>query len=422
MKKIIALLLALFMIIPLFMSSALAEGDTCFIYDHAGIFTEDSHRTSIFYSADPLYDELGVYTLVITEPDAISDIASYRNSSKEYTDLVNTGNPLLSIIYTNADNHVYLRAVNGAENIMNDSALNDMISFGASYIEEDGIQGFFPACIFYGYYQYTQKDEPASSTVDPSSEPVPVPSSEPVPNPEPSPEPSVTPSNVQFVHDMADLLTDEEENDLQNLLADLSSIHGGNHLIVTTDDVEGKTSMEYADDFFDYKGYGPDGSLLLINMEDREWWISTTGFMIDVLTDSDISRLGDAVTDDLKNESYYEGFREYIRNLNSELDDYEYWKEQEANKKPYGSNTQFVIDNAGVFNVQESTQLQTELQRFRDIYGFDVVVITQNSSSDYVDVYNLFEYQGYKSEGFAVILNTENNTCEYVPVNLCRNG
>ena len=126
---------------------------------------------------------------------------------------------------------------------MNDSALNDMISFGASYIEEDGIQGFFPACIFYGYYQYTQKDEPATSTVDPSSEPVPVPSSEPVPDPEPSPEPSVTPSNVQFVHDMADLLTDEEENDLQNLLADLSSIHGGNHLIVTTDDVEGKTSM-----------------------------------------------------------------------------------------------------------------------------------------------------------------------------------
>ena len=421
MKKIFALLLALFMIIPLFMSSALAEGDTCFIYDHAGIFTEDSHRTSIFYSAGPLYDELGVYTLVITEPDAISDIASYRNSSKEYTDLLNTGNPLLSIIYTNADAHVYLRAVNGAENIMNDSVLNDMISFGASYIEEDGIQGFFPACIYYGYYQYTQKDEPASSTVDPSSEPVPVPSSEPVPDPEPSPEPSYEPSalyDTQYLYDYADLLTEEQEKEIQVMLYDLHNIHNGNHVIVITNDVEGKSSMDYADDFFDYNGFGPDGSLLLINMEDREWWISTTGFMIDVLTDSDISRLGDAVTDDLKSESYYEGFREYIRNLNSELDDYEYWKEQEASKKPEGSNTQFVIDNAGLFNVEEAAQLQADLQRFRDIYGFDVVVITQNSSSDYVDVYNLFEYQGYKSEGYAVILNTENNTCEYVPVNL----
>ena len=60
--------------------------------------------------------------------------------------------------------------------------------------------------------------------------------------------------------------------------------------VVTADTLDGKTPMAYADDFYDYNGYGfgesKDGVLLLVSMEDRDWWITTTGYGITAITDA----------------------------------------------------------------------------------------------------------------------------------------
>ena len=60
--------------------------------------------------------------------------------------------------------------------------------------------------------------------------------------------------------------------------------------VVTVDSLEGKTSQDYADDFYDYNGYGygkdDDGILLLISMEDRDYAITTYGFGITAFTDA----------------------------------------------------------------------------------------------------------------------------------------
>ena len=67
--------------------------------------------------------------------------------------------------------------------------------------------------------------------------------------------------------------------------------------------------MEYADDYYDYNGYGVDGILLLISMEDRDWWVSTTGFGITAITDAGLEYISDRFVPYLSDGEYAEGFR-----------------------------------------------------------------------------------------------------------------
>jgi len=62
--------------------------------------------------------------------------------------------------------------------------------------------------------------------------------------------------------------------------------------------------MEYADDFFDYHGYGSDGVLLLISMEEGDWWISTTGYGITAFTDAGIAYIGKHIVPYLSDGEY----------------------------------------------------------------------------------------------------------------------
>lgn len=108
--------------------------------------------------------------------------------------------------------------------------------------------------------------------------------------------------------DDADLLSDYEEEQLLSVLDRTSEKLNFDLVIVTTDSTDGKSSMDYADDYFDYNGYGMgddyDGALLLINMGAREWHISTTGYGIDALNDADLDYIGESVADCLSYGNY----------------------------------------------------------------------------------------------------------------------
>ncbi len=81
--------------------------------------------------------------------------------------------------------------------------------------------------------------------------------------------------------DRAGLLTQEEAAQLTRLLDETSESWQLDVVVVTVSSLGGSSAMAYADDFFDYNGYGPgpgrDGILLLIAMEESEYWISTSG-------------------------------------------------------------------------------------------------------------------------------------------------
>jgi uncharacterized protein len=97
------------------------------------------------------------------------------------------------------------------------------------------------------------------------------------------------------VYDQADLFTDYEEEQLEGYLADLIGKMNMDFVVVTVDNKAGKSQAAYADDFYDNGSFGMGddraGLLFMIDMEDRDCYISTSGGMIDYLTDSRIQAI-----------------------------------------------------------------------------------------------------------------------------------
>lgn len=117
--------------------------------------------------------------------------------------------------------------------------------------------------------------------------------------------------------DDADLLTYTEESELLTSLDEISERQQCDVVVVTVDSTEGKTPMQYADDFYDYNGYGmgenADGILLLISMEGRDWWISTCGFGITAFTDAGIDYIADDFLSYLSDGDYAKAFETYAK-------------------------------------------------------------------------------------------------------------
>ena len=115
--------------------------------------------------------------------------------------------------------------------------------------------------------------------------------------------------------DMADLLSDNEESDLSDILDEISERQRVDIVVVTVDSMEGETAMVYADDFYDYNGYGfgdrRDGVLLLVSMEERDWYISTTGYGITAITDAGREYISEIFVADLSAGDYAEAFTKF---------------------------------------------------------------------------------------------------------------
>lgn len=118
--------------------------------------------------------------------------------------------------------------------------------------------------------------------------------------------PAMAASDVPYVVDGADLLTSSQERELEQTLSALSEKLGMDVVVVTTDDTGYKSSTAYADDFFDYGGYGANGILWLIDMDNRKSTISTTGEAIDLFDDSVQDAMQDELAPMLTDGEYYE--------------------------------------------------------------------------------------------------------------------
>lgn len=124
--------------------------------------------------------------------------------------------------------------------------------------------------------------------------------------------PSLAANDSYYMIDKADLLTDEYEQETEAFLKEISERQKFDVVIVTVDTLDGKTPEAYADDYFDYNGYGQgethDGCLLLVSMEDRNWHISTTGYGITALTDAGLEYISDSFLSFLSDGDYYTAF------------------------------------------------------------------------------------------------------------------
>ncbi len=126
------------------------------------------------------------------------------------------------------------------------------------------------------------------------------------------------------VFDEANLFDEDDTKELENRIAGVRESENADLAVVTTDDARGKTSEEYADDFYDSHdmGVGDDASgiLLLIDMDNREIYISTSGYAARVLTDNRIEAVLDAAYDEVSDGYYADGALAAIDSIETYLE------------------------------------------------------------------------------------------------------
>ena len=117
------------------------------------------------------------------------------------------------------------------------------------------------------------------------------------------------------VIDMADLLTDREEAALIEKLDEISLRQHLDVVVATTDHLEGYSVRVYADLLYDVckfgYGSGKDGLMLLISIEDNDWYITTCGYGITVFTDAGIEYIGKQIKPYLSDGDFVSAFDEY---------------------------------------------------------------------------------------------------------------
>ena len=125
---------------------------------------------------------------------------------------------------------------------------------------------------------------------------------------------------LSLVEDYADVLTDSEEAELIAKLEALGSEYDIEIGAITVDSYEGKDPQDFADDFYDYNGYGygynDDGLIVVFNTGEgdgnRNLAISTHGKGIELLTDLEIDRIIEMMINPIKNGDFAGAFDNFV--------------------------------------------------------------------------------------------------------------
>lgn len=132
-------------------------------------------------------------------------------------------------------------------------------------------------------------------------------------------------SNKQRIVDNADLLTSSQEEELSKLIDEVSVNNKFDLVIVTIDSLEGKSAEAYADDYYDYNGYGYSdnysGALFLISTENKRH-ISTCGDGLEIYDDYLLDEIQYSCIMYLEINDYYNACKSFIEISNDALEEY----------------------------------------------------------------------------------------------------
>ena len=213
------------------------------------------------------------------------------------------------------------------------------------------------------------------------------------------------------------LLSEDEVLDLQASIEAIRVKHDMDVAIVITDDTQGKSSKEYADDFYDENGYGmgidATGLLMLINMDAYEIWISTNGQAIDLFDHERLEAMLDNIIPFASDDQHYLACKIFLNDVDEYgmqgLSEPESYNQQNTATVPVYPN---VADYLGFFSNDDLASLQGRIDAIRDEHGIDAVIVitddTQGKSSrDFADDY--YDYNGYgvgaDASGILLLIN-----------------
>lgn len=113
------------------------------------------------------------------------------------------------------------------------------------------------------------------------------------------------------VFDKANLLDSAQIEQLEEQIQILQNEYDIDIVLLTTNDTQGKSSLAYAEDFYD-ASFPEDGMIMLIDMQHREVQISFSGSMLSYFTDDRQEQILDEVTPNLKDGNYFTSFSTFL--------------------------------------------------------------------------------------------------------------
>jgi uncharacterized protein len=128
-------------------------------------------------------------------------------------------------------------------------------------------------------------------------------------------------ASYEKVYDQARLFSEEEQSELNEQARALSEQTQMDVVIVTTNDSLGKSSSQYALDYYDEHGFGYqgtlDGILYLLNMDEREVYIFTRDKGTDYIDDLRVEQLLDLIYPLLVDQQYYKSAQTFLEEVRS---------------------------------------------------------------------------------------------------------
>lgn len=116
------------------------------------------------------------------------------------------------------------------------------------------------------------------------------------------------------LQDTAGLLNEIEISEVESRLDEVSEKHGMDIAIITVEAVEeGLSVVDHAMNLYEGLGYGADGVMLYISMEESDWYILTSGYGITAITDAGVEYISNKFLDFLSNGSYADAFDTFIQ-------------------------------------------------------------------------------------------------------------
>lgn len=129
------------------------------------------------------------------------------------------------------------------------------------------------------------------------------------------------------VVDDAGLFSNTQRAQLDQAAQVLSEQYGIDVFLVTKDTLNGETAVDYAESLYAGGNRGwwesENAILFLLDMGQREWFISTGGEAVYIFTDYGLEQLGAVVVEYLSQGLYYEAFSAYLNELPDYFDAYQ---------------------------------------------------------------------------------------------------
>ena len=156
------------------------------------------------------------------------------------------------------------------------------------------------------------------------------------------------------IYDFADLFTDTEEEKLYSSVMKYIETYKLDMVILTIDENNKQYAQSYGEDFYIYNYFGFEdakrsGCLFIIDMDNRDYYLVTSGSVIKYLDDNIIDNLLDSIFDEVKAGSYYSATDRLIRGVHNY-----------GNSIP-SSNVNIEIDDNGVPKVKKSPNILLSL-------------------------------------------------------------